>query len=760
MNVQAICFSIAFVVGCAHGASGQGAITFERTSFPVSEYGQALRLPFLGGLNAPQFWPADLNNDGLADLVVFDRVGDHLLTFINNGTQGDAVYDYAPDYARHFPLLLYYFIMRDYNADGAIDIFCASTDPGTNEMQVFRGYFEQDTLKFAPYLFDYPSCPSCDPRYVFYPSPQPGSWFNLAIANTDIPAVEDIDGDGDLDILTFDFIAGGHILWLRNMSVEKNLGPETMRFELWDDCWGRFYESGFLPCISDLSASPEVCANAINEPIAVERQKRHPGSTILAIDLDGNGLKDLLLGDVSFDCINALYNNGTNFVAWMNKQDSGFPQYDTPVKLAQFPAMFYFDADNDGLNDLIAAPNNKTFSEDRQNVWVYRNQSSPSGEKPFALHTTEFLVGDMIDVGSGAHPAIADVNGDGLPDLVVGNAGFFTSGKPDNSRLVLYLNTGTPTAPAFTLADEDWLQFSQFTNFDSEFSPTFGDLDGDGDLDLIVGGATGGLYYYVNNAGPGQAMNLVRDFNSMWWDMRRGIVAAPHIVDLDGDGKADILTGKRNGRISFYKNIGAVGAPAFEADPTILNLGNASAVPSGDFVGFATPVIVRQNGKNLLISGSQSGQLLLWDNVSASADPFTQVTQSLGGVRVGNRSHPAFADLDNDGYLEAAVGNLRGGLELFKTNLLAESSSVAPTPRSPRLALALYPNPADDAVWAQSQFSGDKRWRLYNLQGLSLASGMGGAPSFRIELGDLPPGVYVVEVVSDEGVELGRVLRR
>lgn len=128
---------------------------------------------------------------------------------------------------------------------GRLIFFCASLAPGSQEMQVFQGYFEDNTLKFNFFYFNYPNCTYCNPLQVWFPDQdQPGFWNNLPIAPTDMPAVDDIDGDGDLDILTFD-PAGGHIWFVQNQSVELGFGTDSLRFRLADKCWGRFYEGWF-----------------------------------------------------------------------------------------------------------------------------------------------------------------------------------------------------------------------------------------------------------------------------------------------------------------------------------------------------------------------------------------------------------------------------------------------------------------------------------------------------------------------------------
>jgi hypothetical protein len=714
---------------------------FERISYPVDVNGYNLKFPFVGGFNTPQLSEADLNRDGILDLVVFDRSGNSLHTFLNHGTPNEVDYTYAPEYICYFPVMVDYVLMRDFNKDGAADIFTGSVAAGRQEIQAYKGHYEGNILKFEPYLFNMPGCSICVPLYIHYPDEDmPGEWNNLPVNPGDIPAFDDINGDGDIDIVTFEAAAGGHVWLLENQSVELGLGLDDMRFRLVTQCWGGFYESGLEECYCDLASTPDCCA-----PCAVgaaEDRNLHPGSTLMTYDQDGDGDKEIVLGDVSYSCLNYLENGGTNTKAWMNSQQINFPAYDVPVYLNVFPAAFYLDLNNDGKKDMVAAPNNPTIGEDRKNVWYYENTAS-SGHH-FELQNKDLLTHDMIDLGTVAHPAFADVNADGLTDMVVGNYGFFTPGVATNARLFLFLNTGTPQQPQFSLADSDWLGMSEFTPDDYDFAPTFGDIDGDGALDVIVGSNIGGVYCYRNQAAPEQPMNLTRDYNVMWVQMDVvGSVSTPFIYDVDQDGLVDLVVGERTGFVNYFQNNGTATEPIFPSIPTYGKMGQIDTRTPQDAAGYCAPVIIQTPDGPLMVVGTQGGHLEAYFIAENVADTFPSFDLEWGNVDVGSRSHPALADLDSDGLLEMVVGNTRGGLTMYKT-VLTDCSTAVITPTPLEKNLKISPNPSNG--WAKLEWPGNTgAWRAFNALGQVIATdSIDGGLSY-IDVKGWPTGVYFIE---------------
>lgn len=92
------------------------------------------------------------------------------------------------------------------------------------------------------------------------------------------------------------------ISFYENLAKDENLTSDTLKFILNTKCWGGFKEDEFSSDVN-LSNSINDCYN-FKEPNKDET--RHSGSTILIIDADGDGDKDLLLGDLTNENIKFL----------------------------------------------------------------------------------------------------------------------------------------------------------------------------------------------------------------------------------------------------------------------------------------------------------------------------------------------------------------------------------------------------------------------------------------------------------------------
>ncbi|WP_419624593.1 FG-GAP-like repeat-containing protein, partial [Thiolapillus sp.] len=163
---------------------------------------------------------------------------------------------------------------------------------------------------------------------------------------------------------------------------------------------------------------------------------------------------------------------------------------------------------------------------------------------------------DGIDVGRYSAPTLADIDGDGDLDLVVGESA---------GTLKYYQNTGTTSNPAYEAKTGDDNPFNSI-NVGIYSGPTLADIDGDGDLDLVMGEAYGTLKYYQNTGTTSNPAYEVKTggsnpFNSI--DV--GDFSKPTLADIDGDGDLDLVVGEKYGTLKYYQNTGTTSNPAYEA---------------------------------------------------------------------------------------------------------------------------------------------------------------------------------------------------
>jgi len=667
----------------------------QKPQSPVNISGTALKFPWSGGLNSCQFCAIDLNLDGIPDLLIFDRHGNRKLTFINHGTPNTIDYTEAPEYAAKFPDLHDWVQTVDYNCDGKMDIFTY----GLGGVRVFENVSDT-VLKFRLVT---------DLLESYYYSGKVG----ILVTSVDYPVLADLDGDGDLDLLTF-FGLGSFVEYHKNLSMEKYGTCDSLDFKMIDHCWGKFKESESgnhiqlnVPCpYLDSLVIPGDFRNPL--PANPSRNSRHTGSTMLATDLNGDGLQDLVVGDVDFPGLIALTNGGTRDSALMVAQDTLFPSPADPVHLFSFPAVSMIDIDNDGLKDLVISPfdPNLVTADNFNCVWFYKNTGSVSHPK-FEFRTKRLFVDEMLDFGSASHPVLFDFDGDGLPDLFVGNDGIYDSSfyfqavlhSVYTSKIAYYRNTGTATAPAFTLVTDDLAGISSL-HLRGAY-PTFGDLNGDGIPDLLTGNADGTLILFptVTRSGVPFFGSPVLHYKGI--DV--GDYSAPQLFDLDKDNKPDLIIGEQNGNLNYYANTGTAANPLFTLVTDSLGKINVTNY-NLSYNGFSTPCFFRlPDGHTLLLSGSDEGIIHFYTGIDNNltgrfADTtglFEWLSSKPWDSVFGWQTSPAIGHLTDAGSWDLITGNYSGGLNYISKRSLA---GLAVYPDLPVSKLVVTPNPADNLV--------------------------------------------------------------
>ena len=690
-------------------------------SLTFKENGTQFTSALSGGINAGQFSNIDLNLDGIMDIVVFDKSGNKLSPFINdNGT-----FIYAPNYRENFPALHDWVLLTDYNCDGRNDIFTYSTagmavylNTSNTELE-----FTQITTLL---LSDYGA-----------------NNYNIYISPVDIPAIADVDYDGDLDILTFS-ILGGFIEYHKNLSMELYGNCDSLAFEFSESCWGLFYE-GLNSYI--LNCPNCQCPQIIDNNTLYAKQK-HAGSTLLAIDIDNDNDKDLILGDISYNNINILINGGDNQNANMVAVDSVFPQnYNNTIAadINVYPASYYLDVTNDGINDLIVTTNSQNNSENFESCWLYEN-TGQNNLPNFNLVQKDFLQSDMIELGTSAFPTFYDYNNDGLKDLVVGNYGYHNTNNNPTSSLALFENTGSDSVPEYNLIDRDWLSLSTLNlninlNIPAlNLSPTFGDLDGDNNKDLIVGDADGRLHLFTNTGGGNFVLSTPN-----YEDIDVGQFAQPQIIDVNRDGLNDLIIGEQDGTINYLPNSGSISNAIF--DTVIENWGGIDIDASFISTGFSNPILYDSSGVYQLFVGSFSGSIYQFTNIDNNlSGQFTAVNSTAATIWDGGKSAIAMADINNDNKADMIIGNLSGGIAYFTSDsLLIDTTTVIVNIANSKDAwLNIFPNPTKKSLTISSNSNG--LVKIHNLLGTIVYTKIKSKNELNINTSNLSKGIYIVEL--------------
>ncbi len=278
-----------------------------------------------------------------------------------------------------------------------------------------------------------------------------------------------------------------------------------------------------------------------------------------------------------------------------------------------------------------------------------------------------------IQVPGYSVPSLADLNGDGLRDLIIGEG---SGSYPAAVRI--YPNVGSATAPEFST-----FSHAQSNGTDLILSgsgclglfPRAVDWDMDGLRDLLIGTAQGHVKVYLNTGreqvpsfdggtflqvGPSGAKTTI--------DV--GARSTPTFVDWNNDDRKDLVIGALDGRIHLYLNEGTHDAPDFVSESYVLEDGAELQVPGGR----SSPVVVDLNGdgrKDLLV-GNTLGELLFYSNSDTDAAPsfsgYFHVESE--GIPIDlpdfPRARPFVDDWTGDGHLDVLIGAGDGMVRLYQ----------------------------------------------------------------------------------------------
>ncbi len=534
------------------------------------------------------------------------------------------------------------------------------------------------------------------------------------------PQLVDFDGDGLDDLFVGN--EDGRVAWFLNVGTAASPVWEFQSQRLGGINVGSWYRLDDLDADGDPDLFCDNKANGVafhrNESVGTTPSFVLVDGTIGGFvtgtnntgdfeDLDNDGDLDFFFGNTngrlefyentgspsspSFTLVTQAYDSILAFPG-AGPRDSGEPQHG-------FSAITFADINNDNVLDLLWGDLFNT------NLYLFDNLGTVDSSN-LTWNTETYLPNGTVGFN---HVTLSDLDGDGDLDMLLGVA----NGSPINNFRYLR-NDGIPEAAVFVEVEQNYIET---IDYGSQARPAPADLDGDGDIDLLVGQSSGQLAYYENvGSKTAPSFELVSD---AWFGIDVGTDATPELADLDNDGDLDLLIGTGLGRIEYWSNEGD--ANSFNpvqvstqwlglkvdqlAVPRVADLNDDNlpdlVVGEWDFNGLANVLLYQNIGtpetpnlvlltnklikqvareyalvtvydwdadgrKDLIIGGA--GEALDWyRNTTPSGvfpDSLSLVLQpdTLPGYDDGSQLAPAFADVDGDGDDDALIGEDHGGL--------------------------------------------------------------------------------------------------
>ena len=274
----------------------------------------------------------------------------------------------------------------------------------------------------------------------------------------------------------------------------------------------------------------------------------------------------------------------------------------------------------------------------------------------FTLFSTNSL--GLTDIGNNAAPTLADIDNDGDLDAFVGNF---------DGDTVFFRNTPINGVASFTAESSNF----GLTDVGYSAKPLLIDIDGDSDLDAFVGNNVGNTVFFRNTPINGVASFTAESSNFGLTYV--GTYASPTFADIDNDGDFDTFVGNSNGDTVFFINTPVWGMQDWTAETSNFGLTNVgyNAAP--------TLVDIDNDGDLDAFVGNNAGDTVFFRNTPVnSVASFIAESSNFGLTDVGYSATSTFADIDNDGDLDAFVGNSYGVTQLF-VNMAASATNHAPT---------------------------------------------------------------------------------
>ena len=402
--------------------------------------------------------------------------------------------------------------------------------------------------------------------------PSPGTWIERTVATTlaggTFVTAADVDDDGDLDLLatskqTLDPASGDKIVWHENRTIHRNAVFPPLSIVVTS-------QETFAVTATDMNNDSIPDPIAATAPLTLEswRTVHRPdfsfnyyqtisidvvdAESVAASDFDDDGDRDLVVAGKEI----SVYDNS-----------NGLGDYLPETVISGDPTTSFHDAvpvdiDGDGALEIVSAGEPFTVGADTSTVAVWERSTGPTEWRP------DFVVPVGL-TNSARSLTVADVDRDGDTDILTGGITSTFDGV-----LVWAANNGT----SFSVGQEIVLPFEPVA------AVAAGDLDEDGDVDLVVGLDDEALWYENTDGAGTFAFDPNMGYGGVIFRAIGGGVRQLSVADLDKDGDLDVAAVvKYHNRVYWYENLD--GSADFWADHLIKLGGSPNAVFLADLGG-------------------------------------------------------------------------------------------------------------------------------------------------------------------------------
>lgn len=645
--------------------------------------GENVPNPFSGGINSAQIQTIDLTGDGIEEWVIWDINSRQLLVFGKSGEN----FTLLPELSYFFPEDINGFLtLVDFDKDGKKDLFTSTslgikTYRNTSTGTQISWVVAQNFLRLD------------------------GS-SNIQANNLDTPMIQDLDGDGDLDLVIFNFASGDFLEFYKNTSIERKGTPDVDGFAFPAPFWGNFVFCGcddfsFGVTCDGLTIKPN---SRINEDARIQHAGGH---SILYRDFNGDGIPDLVLGRDECSILYYLPNSGAEINPLFIESFKEIPGYGA---LPEFPLFHVAQVIEDKL--VVSLNTNETSF-----TYGIDFAKSIKGISPEGISEPNFLQNQLFDLGENTRPFYTG-NKFGGELWLTANVKANEKVTGQAFRLPFY-------GSEFQLFNRDWLELSKLNLLDIQLLE-YTDISKKSYL------IASGIRY--ENSIPKQVLmkleeNDFVDFSFSGLTLQRG----DHLEFFAFESKDYLLVAGQNGSLDLY----SVNFEAFSVSLEKENFLGFQDNPANRNLAIA---LVNKANPDLYAI-DQRGKLMWIENFMKSEirkDVFIQTDDRDFSTRFGRNTWLETVNPNFDEPADLILGT-RGGGVIYLRSVFEDN------PAEGEVQVKIYPNPSFGPIKVVSSHM--STLRLINAMGQIMKENIEIPANREIEIqaGFLAPGLYILQ---------------